>query len=334
MKKSTILQIAEKIRGSNKIVILSHYNPDPDAFGSSLGLTLALRDMGKDVVCVNESQVAVRYKFIPGIETLVSDLPDAISHGANPLIIACDCGDIKRIGDRIKAQIESYPKLLSNFINIDHHISNTYFGSDNYVDASASSTCEIIADLLKQLGYELEQQPSGQKVAQCLLAGLMSDTGCFRYSSVTAETLEAGASLVRAGAKPSEIGVELYENQALAAVRLKAHVLNNIQLFESNRIVIGSASKELKERFLVSSDDTEGLVEELRAIQGVVVAAFIHQDQDVWRVSLRSKSEKVDVAKVAAHFGGGGHRAAAGFRYKNSFNDLTDNLVVLLKQVL
>lgn len=313
-KQNSLAEIAAVLRSLKRVVVLSHYNPDPDAYGSSGGLALALRNMGKEVVCVNESGILPRLLWIPGVSTVQNSLPSGDWEAA----VACDCGDGARVGDTLKQAIRSFPIL----VNLDHHASNDFFGHYNYVQPHASSTAEIIFDLVLEM-----KAPWSAEIATCLYAGLSGDTGSFKYSSTTAKTFAMAQKLVEHGASPSGIAGELYARNSLASVKLHAEALSGMKLLQDQRVAQVTVTKEMFARHGAQKEDADPLVEIARDIEGVVVAVLFKQDSDLWRVSLRAKDARVDVSKIAGLFGGGGHKAAAGFRWKREFADLEKQLI-------
>jgi len=306
--------IAKLLTATRKLVVISHYNPDGDAFGSSLALTLALRARGHEVVCVNESPIIERFRALPGIDTVTSRLPSPQDF---PLLVACDCANLSRVGDGLKGAAAAFPHI----VNIDHHISNDLFGRENFVDGEASSASELIFDLITAMQY-----PISAEVATLLFAGIMWDTGSFTYSSTTAKTFGIGQELLRRGAVPHRIAEQLFESQPLSTVRLQADALLGVELFAQGTIaeVIIPASMYAKHRG--SADDTEGLVERARGIHGVQVAILIRAEEDLWKISLRGKDTRVDLSEIAQRFGGGGHRMAAAFRWRKSLEELRSKL--------
>lgn len=318
---ATLAQVCEQLSAAKSALVISHYNPDADAYGSSCALALGLKALGKSVVCLNESPLAERYHFIPSTKEVVQQVPS----GEFDVLAACDCGDIKRFGDSLRPVLEKHACIL----NIDHHASNTLFGRYNYVIGTASSTSEMVFRILEQLKVKLTKE-----IAVALFAGIASDTGNFRYSSTTADTLRIAATLVEAGAEPSRIGQELYESNTASAIMLRAEVLSSLKLHAGGKVAEIFATAALKAKFNAGADDTEGFVEDARAIRGVIVAVFMHEDAGFWRVSMRSKSAHADVSQVAGLFGGGGHKAAAGFRWRKGIDELRPKLLAELERVV
>jgi bifunctional oligoribonuclease and PAP phosphatase NrnA len=264
--------------------------------------------LGKNVICVNEDGAVKRLQCIPGVSEVVKQFPDGIK-----LLIACDCGDRRRIGDELSRFLGRFETI----INIDHHATNDYFGAFNYVDATASSTSEIILRLLENLTVSLTPE-----IATALFYGISGDTGSFRYSSTTADCFEAARKLVIAGAKPADVNAGLYSQVSLSAMKLHAEAIAQLVLLADGKIAEALITDEMVQRHGAEPEDGEDLKHITQTIAGVEVAIVIREFKDLWRVSLRSKDPNRDVAKVAEDFGGGGHKAAAAFRWRGTLDAL------------
>lgn len=304
--------ILEKIHSTEKITLISHYNPDADAYGSMLGLAASLTAHGKSITVVNETGILPRYSVIPGLHAVVKEIPDTPA-----LLIACDCGSLQRIGDGLVASA----KTAGCIINIDHHISNDMFGAVNYVDAQASSTSEIMHDLLSAGSYPINKQ-----VAICLLAGIIGDTGSFRYTCTTAKTMRIAAELMDLGASPTELYTHIFASTSLGATKLQAESILNLELSCGDQFAEVIVTEEMVKKHGASFDDTDGLAERVRDIAGVKISASLRQDGSIWRVSLRSVNPKYNVSNIAAVFGGGGHIQAAAFRSSKPLKIIRENL--------
>ena len=314
---------AKAILNANSLAILSHTGPDADAYGSMCGLALALKDQGKKVSCFNEAGAMEKYTFIPGVE----EVSDSFSVDAPfDLLVVCDCGDRKRMGDIFAPLATNHSAPL---LNIDHHSSNELFGDFNLVSVTHSSTSEIVCDLLSALKFTLSA-----KAATALLAGIVGDTGSFRYSCTSSRTLATASQLVASGGSLVDISKELYGSYPLSMVRLQANVLLNMKMHHHDEIAGIVVSKELFDQYGASADDADMLVERARDIQGVKISYAARQVDDLWKVSLRSVNDQYDVAQVAQCFGGGGHKAAAAFRTRKDFRTLEESLVTKLSEVL
>jgi phosphoesterase RecJ-like protein len=313
----TLPEIAQALLAAQEVAVISHYNPDGDAFSASLGLTQILRMLGKKVVVYNESGVSARYSFIPTTTEVQTKLPGILPE----CIVLVDCGDLKRAGDSYFEVLSKHP----NLINIDHHVSNNHFGLINFVDGAASSTAEIII----RLAYELKVAFT-PALATTLLVGLVSDTGSFRYSCTSPATLRYAAAMVEAGANLPFVGRSLFEQRTLNEVMLKADLMNRLERHADGRVLCIVSTEEDLNRHGAVQEDLDGLVEDVRSITGCLAAAMIRRDGDIWRVSLRSKDDRIDLSAVATKFGGGGHRPAAAFRWRKSLDELRAELLPAL----
>lgn len=312
--------IIDRIQKADVITVMSHYNPDADAYGSALGLANSLLAAGKKVIVVNETGILERYKIIPGLSQIKQNLPDKL-----PLLIACDCGSFQRVGDSLLPQA----KRADFVINIDHHISNEKFGGINLVDIAASSTCEIVYDLLVAGNL-----PITKEVASCLYAGIMGDTGSFRYSCTTPKTFRVAADLVERGASPTDLYTNLYGSPPIGAVKLQAECMLAVELSFDGQFAETIITEDMVKRNGASFDDTDGMAERVRDIQGVKIAASLRQDGTIWRISLRSANPKYNVSDVAASFGGGGHVQAAAFRSSKPISITRENLRKKIEELL
>lgn len=319
-------QITKLLCDVSSVTLISHVQPDSDAFGSMLGLAIGLEQLGKRVVCVDETPTEDRYMFMPTIERVVHSLPNS----ASDLTIALDCGDLKRVGDKLSSEVGT----LNPLINIDHHISNDYFGSVNLVDPTASSTSEIIFTIIRELEEKRSKKLLTPECAYALLTGIVGDTGGFRYRSASSYTLAVAGELIVAGANLSEICDALFASQSLPGVRLRGLALSGLRLELENKVAFAIIDEKEYVQCSATPADTEGIAEELRSIQGVEVGVLIRRDGDIWRVSLRGKSPEHDLSQVAQRFGGGGHRAAAAFRYRRDLPCLVDGLLSELRTLL
>jgi bifunctional oligoribonuclease and PAP phosphatase NrnA len=294
-------RILEKIQASETICIGGHVRPDGDCIGSELAMTLALHKLGKKVVCWNENPVPAKYAFLDTTNLVRKPEPGQ----EFDLVICLDCASFERLG-AIGPAIERRKCL----INIDHHQSNTRYGDINWISDREASTGELVFKIFKAAGW-----PITPRMADCLFTAVSTDTGSFQYSATKPATFHTAGELVKLGAHLETISREVYESFTLSRVRLLQSVYNHFHLTYNNRV----AYLWLKNRDFVRSgadrDDTEGLIDHIRAIEPVIVACVFEElGPEMTRISLRSKTDAVNVNEVAAQFGGGGHRAAAGAR--------------------
>jgi len=294
-------RILDAIRASKTICVAGHIRPDGDCIGSQLGLTLALRAEGKKVVCWNQDPMPMKYRFLD---------PDGLMQNPKPglkfdCVIAADCASFERLG-----KIGPFIARRKPLINIDHHESNTRYGDLNWVSAREPSSGELIYRLLK-----IARWPITKQIANCLFTAVSTDTGSFQYSSTRPGTYHVAGELVSRGADLAKICDEVYQSYPLSRARLLKHVYSHFHLTHDNQIAYLWLKQADFTRTGADNADSEGLIDHIRAIDSVVVACvFDEMEPELTRVSLRSKSDKVNVNEIAAQFGGGGHPAAAGAR--------------------
>lgn len=294
-------RILEALRDCQTVCVAGHVRPDGDCVGSQLGLTLALLAQGKQVVCWNEDPLPQKYRFLDPDHHLQKPKPNR----AFDSVIATDCASFERLG-RV-GQCVGQRKLL---INIDHHASNTRYGDLDWVSPREPSAGELIFRLLK-----VARWPITKPIADCLFTAVSTDTGSFQYPTTRPATYHVAGELVRRGADLSRICSEVYQSYPLCRARLLKHVYSHFRLTADNRIAYLWLKRADFARTGADSTDTEGLIDHIRAIEPVVIACIFEEiEPALTRVSLRSKSDRVDVNQIAAQFGGGGHAAAAGAR--------------------
>jgi len=314
-------RILDDIRQSSSLCVVGHIRPDGDCVGSQLGLTLALKNEGKRVVCWNEDGLPQKYEFLD---------PEHLFQKPKPgmqfdCVIATDAASFERLG-----KVGDCIAERKRFINIDHHESNTRYADINWVSAKEPSTGELIFRLLKAAKW-----PITKTIADLLFTAVSTDTGSFQYPTTRPATLHVAAELVRRGADLSKICDEVYQSYPLSRARLLRHVYNHFKLTHHNQIAYFWLKKSDFARSGAESCDSEGLIDHIRAIAPVVVACVFEEiEPELTRISLRSKSEKVNVNEVAAHFGGGGHPAAAGARIPGKPLSVQRKVIAAVKAAL
>ncbi len=320
------------LRDASHVVLATHIHPDGDALGSLFGLADILEAQGKNVFCYLEEPVSHLYNFLPTITRASSDLDAALQFarqakdsGNTVVAVALDCGDADRLG-AAKEQLLS----ITPFIVIDHHRGHRKFGDHLWLESGCSSTGEMVYELAEELGAKVSVD-----AAFCLYVALVTDTGSFRYESTSPRTLRIAADLVETGVKPDEVAERVYDNYTLARLRLMELVLATLAVHADGRIALIRATADMFERCGATSDDVEGFINYPRSLASVQVAGFVKETSEgTVSVSLRAKGQ-VDVATVAAGFGGGGHKNAAGFRLTGKSVAEVQNLVLdALKRVI
>ena len=309
---------AQAIRGHERFVVVGHENPDGDALGSMLGLTLGLRSLGKDTVMylAGTAPLPAEYRFLV-LDDLRRDIPDDIGER---VLLAVDCANERRISED-----RSAVERAAMVVDIDHHHDNSRFGEVNLIVPDASSTAEIVRDVLRGLDVSLTPE-----IALALYVGLVTDTGRFQYTNTTPKALELAAELVAAGADVHGVFRHVYETVQFAKLKLLARALERAQLFEGGRLVV---SYLLKDDFgAVGAEEpySEGIIDHLRSVEGSEMVALIREpprnEGPARRISLRSSHDEVDVSAIARQAGGGGHRQAAGFSSDRPIGEIIDFL--------
>lgn len=316
-------QIGALLRSQNTFLVLTHYRPDGDAVGSQLALLLLLTDLGKTVEAWNDDDVPAKFRFLPH-SNLISRPP--VEPKDFDVVIAIDTSTWQRVGSA--AQRIGNKK---HFVNIDHHVSNENFADINWIVPEAPASGQIAFDLIKRGGFTLTRE-----IAMCLFAAVSTDTGSFSYGSTTAESLRAAAELVDTGINVGEICRQVYESYPYARLMLLQRALAQIRLADQKRIAYTWVTKKMFEESGAQREDTEGLIDYARAIQGVLVAILFEEmaDPGKFRISLRSKHPNIDVNSVAQRFGGGGHREAAGARISGEPHEIEHKVLAAVSDAL
>ncbi len=316
--KAVLQRAAETIRQADRIVLASHINPDGDTIGSSLALTHVLRQMGKVAVPLSHHGVPEIYRWLPGQEWIARNVEERDFD----LAIVCDTGTVDRIGEA-REPVEAAPRSLC----IDHHVTEGNFGQIRVVNAKAAATGELVYTLLKEMGIA-----PNRAVADCLMCAIITDTGVFRFPNVTPETLRIAAELMEFGASPSEINEIVFENRSLAGLKLLGRALEALQLSSDGQIAWSVLSEQDFLDCGASPEDTEGIVNHVRAARGVQVGVLLHQIPGKRvRVNLRSRNG-YDVRRVAEAFGGGGHTLAAGCSLEPPLQEAESKVLIEVKR--
>ena len=295
----------DALRGARTVLMPTHQNVDADGLASPLAMRHALAPYGVEAYpVITDGDLPSNLRFLPGIDSVLIYGQDPLP--AYDLLCLIDCADRKRLGAFSK---EDFSRLDGRvpIVNIDHHVTNSRFGLVNIVVPDASSSAEIVTELLRCWGTELTPD-----IARCLLAGIYGDTLGLRTPSTTPQTIRTAADLVDAGAELEPVVDYLFRLKPRSTVCLWEHGLHNIRWTgpliwtELTRAGFRTCGAEMVE--------AEGLVNFLSGTEGSRVAVILYQDEDErgWRVSFRSLEKDVDVAAIAAEFGGGGHPRAAG----------------------
>ncbi|GAC1313989.1 MAG: bifunctional oligoribonuclease/PAP phosphatase NrnA [Vulcanimicrobiaceae bacterium] len=307
IRPSTTDEVVAELRRREAFVFVSHVKPDGDTLGAGLALGLALRAMGKRVAYFQQDPVPRNLRFLPDADRVARELPPDLP--ADALWVFCDMSDTSRAGEYLP-EIER-----ANVLDIDHHLGNTHFGAFNYVLSDECSTGTCVLRLLEAM-----DAPITPEIATNLLTTIMTDTGGFMHSNTTAEVLRISAKLTDLGADKVEITEKIFANKRFAAIRIVGAALADARLEMDGKYCWSLVDQAMLERTGADGEDTEEIIQHLRSVEGVDVAAlFKAYDGDV-RVSLRGNG-RVNVQEVAGRLGGGGHHRASGLTFVGSVDD-------------
>ncbi|MCX5695559.1 MAG: bifunctional oligoribonuclease/PAP phosphatase NrnA [Candidatus Omnitrophica bacterium] len=325
MKKISLEKAAAEIRRHKRFLISSHTSPEGDALGSELAFYYLLKKLGKQGVIVNEDPLPAEYDFFPGKEKIRLYKPGLKDIDFDCLAIL-DCTDLSRVG-----QVKLLNKNNKPVINIDHHISNSKFGTVNLVEPLASSASEIVFKLYKEM-----RVPFDQDSALLLYAGILTDTGSFRYSNTTAFTHKAVAELLSFNINPNQIYKKIYENIPFADMQLLSKMLTRIHRAAEGRITWVSVPAKMLRHKKLSFDLGDHILSFIRSIKDTQVAALFRENlggKKEIRFNLRSNG-LVDVNKIAQAFGGGGHKTASGCTISGKLSEVRKKVIAKIRQNL
>ncbi len=316
MRSNTSLkEIGSIMNGASSVAIFPHINPDGDALGSAIALCLHLRSEGKESFVILEDEFP---RYVDFLDTgCCSCSTDYI--GTPDVCICVDCCEEKRFPGSVQLYNSGRTK-----ISIDHHEVEEPSGDYYYVDSGESAAAQIIYRLFLEMSWEIDSN-----AARHLYTGIVTDTGCFQYSNTGPETHMTAAELMKYDIGQNDIMVRLFQNISLRRVQLQAKVIENMEIFASGMAAVSYVTDELLEEMSAKIEDAEGMVDVLRNIEGVEIAAFLKEKGDSVRVSMRAKSSG-DVNSIAVSLGGGGHIKAAGCTLDM---DMSEALAVVKREI-
>jgi len=313
--------VCDVLTREDHFLITTHIRPDGDSLASVLVLAQLLKVLGKDHRIVLDDPIPVKYRFLPGIETILQYQPGQplMRHDA---CIVVDSSTLNRIGS-LCGPVQNSRMV----INIDHHHSNEHFGHLNWVNGDESSTVEMVYAVLTRLDIPLTQE-----LATLVYAGIVCDTGCFRFPNTTARSLEICGGMIRKGVSPKFIADKMFYQKNPDTLRALAHALASMELHFND--TVGCIHIRKEDLDSLSEADTEGFVDYLQLVPGTKVNFFMREESpDRYRVSLRSKNN-IPIDEVARVFGGGGHAQAAGCTIEGSMTDVRNRILEVLRQRL
>lgn len=316
----TLDNILEEIKKAENIVILTHETPDGDAIGSSLAMKIALKQLGKNADIIIKEYPRV-FNFLP--------YRDEVKQESNidkyDLAISLDCADLKRLVGN------EYFEKAKQTIVIDHHRSNKMYGNINFVNPVAPACCQILIGMFQYFDINIDKE-----LGTCILTGIITDTGGFKYSGVTTETFEFTAELLDKGVKVSEIYKKVLDTKTKANFELTKRTMDRMEFLEDGKVTFTYITNQDLEEVNAQIGDHEGLVENGRDIEGVEVSIFIRQkenEENIYKVSMRS-NEYVNVSDVCLMFGGGGHAKAAGAIIQGDIEQVKQKILKEVRKVL
>lgn len=313
----TLDEILEEIKKAESIVILTHESPDGDAMGSSLAMKLMLQELNKqsDVIIPEYPRM---FQFLPSANDIKMDS----ERKKYDLAISVDCGNLKRLAKN------EYFENAQKTIVIDHHGSNNMYGDLNYVNPASPACCEILISMAEYFGVTITKE-----IGTCIMTGIITDTGGFRYSGITPDTFEYTAELIRVGVDIPDIYKRTMGTKTKANFELTKRVIDRMELLEDGKVSFSYMTSQDEREVNAESGDHDGLVNIGKDIEGVQVAIFIRQkeDEDVYKVSLRSE-DGINVSDICLLFGGGGHARAAGALVKGTIQEVKEKLMKEIKK--
>jgi phosphoesterase RecJ-like protein len=310
------------IDGHDDFLILSHIDPDGDAIGSCLGVSWALRSLGKRATVANESAVPVNLRFLPGSSDV--RLAREVA-GPSRSVFVLDCSSIDRVGPAGLALVAPDADIAC----VDHHAGSDGFGNPRLVNVDASATAELVYEILEDYGL-----PIAPEIAEALYTGIASDTGAFRFRNTTPRVLRLAARLVERGADPSRTADSLYGRKSPASLRVLGLALASLESRAGGRVSALTISRAMFDEAQAAPEDADGIVQYAQAVNGARVGVLIQETAPgEVRISFRSDGS-IDVNLVAGRFGGGGHRNAAGARLRGDLAVVRESVLEAVEQAV
>ncbi len=306
-------EIINQIKRAQHLLLASHCDPDGDAVSSLLAMGLALGKLDKKVTIYNASPIPAVYRFLPSVKRIVRHIKKAATYDTALIL---DCGHMSRVGEA-HTKVGQIPVI----INIDHHVTNTGFGNLQLIDPAASSTAEIVYNLIKALKI-----PIDKSIATSIYTGILTDTGSFRFSNTNQAAFAISREMVQYGVEPYNVAQHVFGTYSLGRIKLLNLALDSIEISDNGKLSMMTITRTMLNTTATSPEDIDGMIHYARRIEDVKVAALIHEtkngagkftNMNRYHVSLRSDGA-VDVAKIAGKFGGGGHASAAGFQIEST----------------
>lgn len=306
---------AKTLLSKDKILILTHRSPDGDTIGSGYALAMALRKLGKSVKVDCTDPFPEKYSyFTDKLEKLEFD---------EEFVVSVDVADTKLLGEKLS----DYADKID--LCIDHHGSNTKYAKEYYVEASAAAAAQVIAKLIRLMNVEFDKD-----IANAIYTGITTDTGCFRYTNVTAETHRIAADMIDCGAESGMINRLMFETKSRSRLEIERRVMDSIQFYLDGRCAIAYATIDMMKESGAVDSDMEGVSSLPRQIEGVMAGITLREKNNgKFKVSVRTTDE-LDASAICANFGGGGHKAAAGCMITGTLNEAIEQIIEVVRQAL
>lgn len=307
--------VAKTLLSKDKILILTHRSPDGDTIGSGYALAMALRKLGKNVKVDCTDPFPEKYSyFTDKLEKLEFD---------EEFVVSVDIADTKLLGEKLS----DYADKID--LCIDHHGSNTKYAKEYYVEASAAAAAQVIAKLIRLMNVEFDKD-----IANAIYTGITTDTGCFRYTNVTAETHRIAADMIDCGAESRMINRLMFETKSRSRLEIERRVMDSIQFYLDGRCAIAYATIDMMKESGAVDNDMEGVSSLPRQIEGVMAGITLREKNNgKFKVSVRTTDE-LDASAICANFGGGGHKAAAGCMITGTLNEAIEQIIEVVRQAL
>ena len=311
----TLESAAKTLLSKDKILILTHRSPDGDTIGSGYALAMALRKLGKSVKVDCTDPFPEKYSyFTDKLEKLEFD---------EEFVVSVDIADTKLLGEKLS----DYADKID--LCIDHHGSNTKYAKEYYVEASAAAAAQVIAKLIRLMNVEFDKD-----IANAIYTGITTDTGCFRYTNVTAETHRIAADMIDCGAEAGMINRLMFETKSRSRLEIERRVMDSIQFYLDGRCAIAYATIDMMKESGAVDSDMEGVSSLPRQIEGVMAGITLREKNNgKFKVSVRTTDE-LDASAICANFGGGGHKAAAGCMITGTLNEAIEQIIEVVRQAL
>ena len=305
----SLSDIAEILKSKDKFYIFTHKYPDGDAIGSAYALCIALQTLGKRARVLIEDKDAKKYDFLEGyIKKEIFE---------EEFLISVDLADENQLEEHLR---EKYSGKIN--LCIDHHLTNSRYAAINFVNSNSASTAEIMYELIDKLDVNIEK-----KIAECLYVGVSTDTGCFKYSNVTAKTHRIAADLIEKGINLSGINRVLFDTKSKKFLKLEMFIYGALEYYFSDRCAVVTITSDMLKKSGILENELEGVASITRSIEGVEIGITIREKGDnFYKVSVRT-AESLNAAKICEEFGGGGHSCAAGFSFYGSLDDLHKKII-------